>query len=62
MCRIILGEKKQRFIKVYFASHNNILESVFRDFEEDDPDWVSELKMVLKHIDWKLVFTYNKWS
>lgn len=51
MCRIILEEKKQRFIKVYFASQNNILESVFRDFEEDDLDWVSELKMVLKHID-----------
>lgn len=31
----------------FFALQNNILKSIFRDFEEDDPDWVSELQTVL---------------
>jgi len=39
-------------MKLYhFALQNNILKSIFRDFEEDDPDWVSELEKVLKHTD-----------
>lgn len=36
---------------VFCFSKHHVFKSTFRDFEEDDPDWVSELKMMLKQND-----------
>lgn len=50
-------------MKLCFGFQNNIfLKSIFRDFEEDDPDWVSELQMLLKQSDWKPEFTCDECS